>query len=277
MVTARAPRPRQGEAGFNLVILMMAVTVMMILVAAALPAWSNAVRRDKEEELIFRGLQYAEAMRVFQQRFGTLPSRLDDLVKTEPRSIRQLFPDPMTGKVDWVVIRGNAPADVQGGQSPGGEEGVDDGREPEDGGDAEAAGGLDGSVGMGPIRGVRSRSQERALKTFLDKDRYDQWLFTVDLLQGPPNLAREGVGVPAPQGGLKLSARWIGRPFRPGLQNPAPTGPGQPFPPANLPPQQDGRGRGGRDEPRGNEPGEDESDEEYPGEADSGDDGGGGP
>jgi type II secretory pathway pseudopilin PulG len=271
MVTVRAPRPRHGEAGFNLVILMMAVTVMMILVAAALPAWSNAVRRDKEEELIFRGLQYAEAMRVFQQRFGTLPSRLDDLVKTEPRSIRQLFPDPMTGKVDWVVIRANAPADTQGGQSLGGEVGVDDGREPEEGGEAEASGGLDGgldgSVGMGPIRGVRSRSQERALKTFLDKDRYDQWLFTVELLQGPPNLALEGVGVPAQQGGLKLSARWIGRPFRPGLQNPATTGLGQPFPPTNLPPQQDRPRRGQRDQPQDSEPDED----------DSGEDDGGGP
>lgn len=271
MVTAPAPRPRRGEAGFNLVILMMAVTVTMILVAAALPAWSNAVRRDKEEELIFRGLQYAEAMRVYQQRFGTLPTRLDDLVKTAPRSIRQLYPDPMTGKVDWVVIRANAPADLQGGQNPGGEQGVDDGRESEEGGDAGdsggAAGGLDGTVGMGPIRGVRSRSQETALKTFLDKDRYDQWLFTVDLIQGAPNLAREGVGVPAPQGGLKLSARWIGRPFRPGLQNPAATGLGQPFPPSNLPPQQD-RPRRGR--PDSND--EDERDENEPGE----DDGGGG-
>ena len=267
MVTARTPRPRQGEAGFNLVILMMAVTVMMILIAAALPAWSNAVRRDKEEELIFRGLQYAEAMRVFQQRFGTLPSRLDDLVKTHPRSIRQLFPDPMTGKVDWVLVRGNAPADMQGGQAPGGEVGVDDGREPEEGDEPEAPGGLDGTVGMGPIRGVRSRSSERALKTFLDKDRYDQWLFTVDLLQGSSTVAREGVGVPAPQGGLKLSARWIGRPFRPGLQDPAATGLGQPFPSSNLPPQQD-RPRRGRPDP--NE--ENERDENEPGE----DDGGGG-
>ena len=265
MVTAPAPRPRHGEAGFNLVILMMAVTVMMILVAAALPAWSNAVRRDKEEELIFRGLQYAEAIRVFQQRFGTLPSRLDDLVKTEPRSIRQLFPDPMSGKVDWVVIRANAPADMQGGQSLDGEAGADDGREPEEDGEAEAPEGVDGSVGMGPIRGVRSRSRERALKTFLDKDRYDQWLFTVELLQGPPTVAREGVGVPARQGGLKLSARWIGRPFRPGLENPQAMGLGQPFPATNLPPQQDRPRRGQPDPPES-----DDTDGDGSGEDDGG-------
>ena len=239
LAARRSPTSRHGEAGFNFVILMITVTVMMILVGAALPAWSNAVRRDKEEELIFRGLQYAEALRVYQQRFGQLPATLEDLVKTEPRSIRQLFPDPMTGRVDWVPIRANAPTDAQGGQlQPGEDEGEGDGREPEEDGDAGLGEGLDGSVGMGPIRGVRSRSRGTALKTFLDKSRYDQWLFTVELLQGPTVIQAGGAGVPAPQGGLKLSARWIGRPFRPGLQTPATMGLGEPFPTTNVPPQQ---------------------------------------
>jgi type II secretory pathway pseudopilin PulG len=234
----RPPSARHGEAGFNFVILMITVTVMMILVGAALPAWSNAVRRDKEEELIFRGLQYAEALRVFQQRFGQLPATLDDLVKTEPRSIRQLFPDPMTGRVDWVPIRANAPVDAQGGQlQPGEEEGDGDGREPEDD-EGGLGGGLDGGVGMGPIRGVRSRSRGTALKTFLDKNRYDQWQFTVELLQGPAVIRSGGAGVPAPQGGLRLSARWIGRPFRPGLGTPSTMGLGQPLEITNQPPQQ---------------------------------------
>jgi type II secretory pathway pseudopilin PulG len=235
------PRPaRRGEAGFNFVILMIAVTVMMILVGAALPAWSNAVKRDKEEELIFRGLQYAEALRVFQQRFGRLPSTLDELVKAEPRSIRQLWPDPMTGKPDWVLIRTNAPVGAQGGNPPTGEDPGDDGRDPE----AEPGalgGGIDGGAGMGPIRGVRSRSREPALKTFLDKNRHDEWLFTVDLLQGPSVMQVEGVGVPSASPGMRLSARWIGRPFRPGLQG-AGVGGGVPqaIPGVNAPPQQRG-------------------------------------
>ena len=237
MVTTPHATARRGEAGFNLVILMIAVTVMMILVAAALPSWSTAIRRDKEEELIFRGLQYAEALRVFQQRFGQLPAKLDDLVKTEPRSIRQLFPDPMTGEVDWVLVRANAPTDLAGGQPPpGGEEVLEDGRDEGEGAQAEeGVPGIDGTVGMGPIRGVRSRSGGIALKTFLDKDRYNQWVFTVDLLQGPSTVAIEGVGVPAAGGGLKLSARWIGRPFRPGLSDQRFLRSGQP---ANEPPRQ---------------------------------------
>ena len=53
-----------------MVVLMVAVTILTILTAAALPVWSQRMQREKEEELIFRGWQYAEAIRVFQQRQG---------------------------------------------------------------------------------------------------------------------------------------------------------------------------------------------------------------
>ena len=51
-------------AGYNIVILAVAITVLNILVAKALPLWSHVIQREKEEELIFRGLQYAEAIRI---------------------------------------------------------------------------------------------------------------------------------------------------------------------------------------------------------------------
>ncbi|MEM7351331.1 MAG: hypothetical protein AAF657_11025, partial [Acidobacteriota bacterium] len=52
------------SAGYNLVVLAVAVTVLNIVAAKALPMWSTMIQRAKEEELIFRGLQYAEAIRV---------------------------------------------------------------------------------------------------------------------------------------------------------------------------------------------------------------------
>ncbi|HEX2251775.1 MAG TPA: hypothetical protein VHQ65_00740, partial [Thermoanaerobaculia bacterium] len=51
------------------------------------PAWSKMAQREKEEELIFRGLQYAEAIRVFQRKFGRYPTRLEELIEVEPRKI----------------------------------------------------------------------------------------------------------------------------------------------------------------------------------------------
>ena len=74
-------RRRRRSRGYNLVAVVMLVTVLNVLVAAALPLWSTAIRRDKEEELISRGLQYAEAIRIFQKRFGRLPNRLPELLE----------------------------------------------------------------------------------------------------------------------------------------------------------------------------------------------------
>ena len=60
------PRDVARAMGYNLVALMVLVAVINITVAAALPSVSQAMRREREAELIFRGLQYAEAIRVFQ-------------------------------------------------------------------------------------------------------------------------------------------------------------------------------------------------------------------
>ena len=242
------PRPEPGtrgrdpEAGYNLVILAVMITVTSIALAAALPVWSHAMKREKEEELIFRGLQYAEAIRVFQNRFGRLPVRLEELVKTEPRSIRRLWRDPITESRDWGLV-------VSGG--PGSGVSVDGGA-PGDGGRNRRGGLPETDVGspgapklpQGPIRGVFSRSTESSVKVFLDRQQYNQWKFTVDLLAGQQGGAGAPGGTPGrpPQGRkpgqgqgrpLRLDARWIGRPFRPGIK---PGTGGSGLPPSDRPP-----------------------------------------
>lgn len=83
---------------------MVAVAVVNIGIAAALPVWSQAVKREKEAELIFRGLQYAEAIRIFQKRNGRFPTRLEELIEIEPRSIRRLWLDPLNDEPEWGLI-----------------------------------------------------------------------------------------------------------------------------------------------------------------------------
>jgi type II secretory pathway pseudopilin PulG len=230
---------KKHEAGYNLVILVIAITVLNIMVAAAIPLWRTAIRREKEEELIFRGLQYAEGLRLFQQRQGRLPSRLEELVEVKPRCMRKLWEDPITGKRDWVPIRvmvsDNVDRDQQNRDKPGGGENPD-GREkpePDPGTGGFGAGGfgtVDGNAGLGPIRGVRSRSKEEAIKVQFNQNRYDQWQFTVDvLLTGgsvPQNVG--GVGIPGPAA-PRMSAKWIGRPMRQGLQQPGMPPPQKPL------------------------------------------------
>lgn len=226
-----------SQAGYNLVMLMVLLMVLNIMVAAALPSWSSVIRRDKEEELIFRGLQYAEAIRVFQNRFQRSPVRLEELIEVEPRSIRQLWKDPMTEDGKWVLIPLQGPPGGLQRQPPG-EEGLDDQDENgrEGGGEEEGEsfeedgdsgfGPKGGEVQIGPFKGVHSRSSKKSFMLFNGKERYDEWHFTVELLTGasggPVSTGGPGgAGVPPPvvpnqqMGPQPFPARayWIGRPL----------------------------------------------------------------
>jgi type II secretory pathway pseudopilin PulG len=237
---------RRGEAGYNLVILIVAITVLNILVAAALPLWSQVIRRDKERELISRGLQYAEAIRVFKQRFGRPPVRLEELVEVEPRCIRQLWKDPMTKSGRWALVFEGAedagavvpPSDGRaGGPRIGGDPTGGGGVEEGEGGDTldpDAPPGAGGEVAVGPIAGVRSRSREESIMVFLGQNRYDRWIFRPEIFAAAQRMNAVGNPNLAPF----FNPNWW-RPFRGGLQAPGldqlPPPPGTP-PPGTPPP-----------------------------------------
>jgi type II secretory pathway pseudopilin PulG len=206
---------------------MMTLTVLNILMAAALPKWSHVIRREREEELISRGFQYAEAIRIFQNRFQRLPVRLEELLEVEPRSIRRLWKDPMTEEGTWVLIPpGNGgpvltPQPTGPIDDPEGR-GGDSGEPSEEVPDNTGIGEKKGTVQVGPFTGVHSRSSKESILIFNGHDHYDQWHFTVEMLmQGdgsnrmPPG---GGAGNPAQGGGLQLSTRWLGRPLPQFLQ-----------------------------------------------------------
>ena len=123
----RHPSP---EGGYSLVILIVVVSIMTIAVAVVLPLWSSVMQREREEELIFRGLQYAEAIRCFQRRFGRYPIKLEELIEVKPRCARQLYPDPMTEDGSWGLIYAGGPGtQVRPGPTPDQTEG----RQPQNG------------------------------------------------------------------------------------------------------------------------------------------------
>lgn len=224
-------RFKRSEAGYNLVFLMVMLTLLNIVLAAALPKWSQAIRREREEELISRGWQYAEAVRVFQNRFQRLPVRLDELIEVEPRSIRKLWKDPMTDEGQWVLIPpGQGPTLTPQPETPDGrnpDEGPDDDqdRDSDDGEPSEEVdpgtgiGKKKGIVQVGPFIGVHSRSSKESILIFNGRDRYDQWHFTVDMMhqQGGQQIGGDPAAVPG-GGGLIKSTRWVGRPLPAFLQ-----------------------------------------------------------
>lgn len=89
--------------GYTLIILMVAVAVISIGLLVAIPVWKTQLQREREEELIFRGKQYVEAIRLFQIKFpGRFPKTLEELL--EEKCIRKLYEDPMTEDGEWNII-----------------------------------------------------------------------------------------------------------------------------------------------------------------------------
>jgi type II secretory pathway pseudopilin PulG len=231
------PVAGRGAAGYSLVVLIMAITVLNIMIAAALPKWSGMIRRDKEEELISRGFQYAEAIRVFQRRFQRYPVKLEELIKVKPRCIRQLWKDPMTDSGEWTLIFQNqgSPIAVPGTPKTPPSQGLDP-NQPQ--------------ISVGPIVGVRSRSTRESLLIFFGHQTYDEWEFRVEMLTRGPTTGSPGAGTGI-SNRLMLSTRWLGRPmpsFVPPGGMPAtglPGGPGGPTKPG-VTPFPPGGGRSGR-------------------------------
>lgn len=216
-------RPGGTNAGYNLVILVMAITTLNILVAMALPVWSHMIRREKEEQLIFRGLQYAEALRLYAVRHGgQYPVKLEQLIKEEPRSIRQLWSNPLREDGKWTLLFTPPGA---GGQPVPGTEDNQDGQPLEDRRQPPGTGQIptqvlvefdpkkpESQVVQGPIMGVFSSEGGEAIKMFNNSSNISEWQFRVELLN--PVAPPPGAENPQPQ---PVNASRIGRPFPPGV------------------------------------------------------------
>jgi len=97
------PRPR-GERGYILIALILFVALLAIAMTAMAPVISQQVKRDREEELIHRGVQYARAIKHYVKKFGRYPTKIEDLENTNNvRFLRKRYKDPITGK-DFKIL-----------------------------------------------------------------------------------------------------------------------------------------------------------------------------
>jgi len=94
---------RDTCAGYTMVTLLVFLSILVIGLLVAVPVWQTQLQRENEEELIFRGNQYVEAIRLFEKKSpGTFPKDIEDLVKK--RCLRRHFRDPMTKDGKWYLI-----------------------------------------------------------------------------------------------------------------------------------------------------------------------------
>jgi len=124
----------RSQRGFTYIAAMVTVIILGIVLGSASTYWSTRMKRERETELLFRGIQYRDAIRAWYgydpvtattnpailARRGLqqpLPLReLKDLLKdpnstSGARYLRKLYPDPVksfeTGKPeDFDVVRG---------------------------------------------------------------------------------------------------------------------------------------------------------------------------
>ena len=245
-----------GEHGYAMAALLVSIAVMSVLMTAALPAWRQQAKREKEAELVFRGEQYVRAIRLWEMKMGpgTRPPSFDILV--QQKFLRKKYKDPMTedGEFQPLFAGVNLPQQP-GGPQPGGPQpgrgvgvGVGGrGIQPQPMPPQAGRSGIPTQIGGGGILGVVSKSKEASIRIYKGGTHYNEWNF----IYANASTAPGGRGAPMPggrggspfPGGRGPDGRGMqpgGRGFGPGM------GPGRGFPQGPTITPTSPSGRGGR-------------------------------
>ena len=92
-------RGESREQGYVLLSLLLIVALLTIAAASAVSSLAFNIRRDREEEMIHRGVEYSRAIRRYTKKTGHYPLTLDALENTDGlRFLRKRYKDPITGK-----------------------------------------------------------------------------------------------------------------------------------------------------------------------------------
>ena len=186
--------------------LLVGMSVMAVLLSVAMPTWNQMIRREKEEELVFRGNQYARAINLYQRKFANAsPTSLDVLI--EQHMLRKKFRDPMStekeGQFQMLYINMTAQPGRQGGAGQG------------SAGQAGSTGTtLSTTPSGGGIMGVTSKNTGESIRTFTDTGKQGSAPYgetTIRYALGPTSLltgsARYGFEEPPDQNTQVVSLR----------------------------------------------------------------------
>ena len=111
---ARGSRP---QAGYALLFAVFLSATMFILAIAAAPSIINQGRREREQQLIWRGNQYVRGIRLYFQKNGRFPQNKEELIKgtLQVHFVRKAFTDPVSSAGDdWRMIYVNPSGQLTG-------------------------------------------------------------------------------------------------------------------------------------------------------------------
>ncbi len=175
---------RDADRGYTMVGVVIFIAILTIVIAAVGPSISAIMKRDREEELLFRGKQYARAIALFQRRYGRYPTSLKEMYASRPHTLRKLWKEPMCNCSDWkLLIQGQPDSASFADQN------VDpSNRPPSTYGKLVRTTPLPSiwplgpdnqPINLGPIVGVRSKLHQQALREWRGRKYYDEWRFVV--------------------------------------------------------------------------------------------------
>ena len=95
--------------------LLLIFALMAIFAAALVPEITFEMKRDREEEMIHRGVQYSRAIRAYYKKFGRYPAKIEDLENTnQTRFLRKRYKDPLNNKDFRLLHFGEAKLSLNG-------------------------------------------------------------------------------------------------------------------------------------------------------------------
>jgi type II secretory pathway pseudopilin PulG len=199
----QARRALRGDRGYAMAALLVMIAVLTVLMSVAMPVWRREAQREKEEELVFRGLQYVRAIRLYQAKTQTLPPSIDALV--QGHYLRKKYKDPITND-DFVPLSAAGGAAGQIGQAAqpgqlgrGGQPG-----QPPTMVTTQSSGPFGQTTVnvAGGILGVASKSKDESIRIYQGRTHYNEWQFIfVNMRPGVPGGPAGGRGVPGGPGG----------------------------------------------------------------------------
>jgi hypothetical protein len=190
-------RAKNKSEGFGLLLVCFLTALIILGTAAAVPNLLTEGRRAREAEMIWRGEQYARAVRLFYRKNGRFPQSIEQL--TEPqgkiRFLRKAYSDPMnradgTWRLIYVGPSGELIGSVKssnifgrpvaGTPSTGSTMG-----QPRPSAQQPAPGvaktpGQEGRVFGGNIIGVGSKISQDSILTYKGASNYREWEFIWD-------------------------------------------------------------------------------------------------
>jgi type II secretory pathway pseudopilin PulG len=118
------PQALRNRHGSTYLALMFLIVIMAIGVTAAAKQWKTVVQREKEADLLWRGIEIQTAIQFYStaKKLGRVipgevyPLTLEELTKPPKPLLRRAYKDPITGG-DWQYIRQPSTEGIMGVKS----------------------------------------------------------------------------------------------------------------------------------------------------------------